>query len=141
MELAKGRNLIRTYYYTAPINQKDHPDGYKKQQKFFQKLHNTNSLTLILGRLEKRDGTYVEKGVDVAIAVDMLSMAYANAIDVFYLVSADADFVPVVNEIKRLGKKIFNVTFSRGASYHLRNTCDGYVKLSDAIMKNCLPST
>lgn len=139
MELAKDRNLIRTYYYTAPLNQKDNSEGYKNQQRFFQRLHNTNCLTLKLGRLEKRDRTYVEKGIDVAIAVDMLSMAYSNSIDVFYLVSADADFVPVVDEIKRIGKKVFNVSFANGASYHLRNTCDGYVKLTEVIMNNCKP--
>lgn len=136
-ELAKGRNLIRTYYYTAPLNQKDDPDGYRRQQKFFQSLHNAESLTLKLGRLEKRGGTYVEKGVDVAIAVDMMAMAHSNSIDVFYLVSADADFVPVVEEIKRLGKKVFNVYFAKGVSYHLRGICDGFVPVTGSFIDVC----
>lgn len=137
LELARGRNLIRTYYYTAPLNQKDDPDGYKRQQKFFQSLHHTESLTLKLGRLEKRGGTYVEKGVDVAIAVDMMALAYSNAIDAAYLVSADADFVPVVDEVKRLGKKAFNVYFVKGVSYHLRNVCDGFVPVTKAFIDVC----
>lgn len=62
--------------------------------------------------MEKRDDTYVEKGVDTLLAVDMLSMAYKSAYDVAILVTADADFVPVVNEVKSFGKCVFNAYFS-----------------------------
>ena len=50
---------------------------------------------------------YVEKKVDVAIAVDLVRMAYQDQYDVAYLLSADADYVTAVKEAQRLGKTVF----------------------------------
>ena len=52
---------------------------------------------------------YVEKKVDVAIAVDVVRMAYEDEYDVAYLLSADADYVTAVREAQRLGKVVFGV--------------------------------
>ena len=52
---------------------------------------------------------YVEKKVDVAIAVDLVRMAYKDEYDVAYLLSADADYVTAVQETQRLGKAVFGV--------------------------------
>ena len=52
---------------------------------------------------------YVEKKVDVAIAVDLVRMAYEDQYDVAYLLSADADYVTAVKEAQRLGKTVFGV--------------------------------
>ena len=52
---------------------------------------------------------YVEKKVDVSIAVDLIRMAYRDEYDVAYLLSADADFVPAVRETRKLGKTVFVV--------------------------------
>ena len=50
---------------------------------------------------------YVEKKVDVAIAVDLVRMAYEDQYDVAYLLSADADYVTAVKEAPRVGKTVF----------------------------------
>ena len=50
---------------------------------------------------------YVEKKVDVAIAVDLVRMAYEDQYDVAYLLSADADYVTAVKEAQRVGKTVF----------------------------------
>ena len=47
---------------------------------------------------------YVEKKVDVAIAVDLVRMAYEDQYDVAYLLSADADYVTAVKEAQRLAR-------------------------------------
>ena len=52
---------------------------------------------------------YVEKKVDVAIAVDLVRMGYKDAYDVADLLSADADYVTAVQETQRLGKAVFGV--------------------------------
>ena len=52
-----------------------------------------------LGNMPVSD--YVEKKVDVAIAVDLVRMAYEDQYDVAYLLSADADFVTAVKEAQR----------------------------------------
>lgn len=46
----------------------------------------------------------MEKGIDVALVVDMLCMAFRNAYDVAILVGGDSDYRTAVEEIKRWGK-------------------------------------
>ena len=64
---------------------------------------------------------YVEKKVDVAIAVDVVRMAYEDEYDVAYLLSADADYVTAVREAQRLGKVVFGVKAAGERSDELGN--------------------
>lgn len=108
--LCGGRKLINTYYYNAPLNQSDKDkESYKAQQRFFNSLKFVPDLVFVKGRLEKRTlriaqkgigklfarenvTFYVEKGVDVNIAVDMLKLAFRSEYDTAILVSGDGDF-------------------------------------------------
>ena len=72
-----------------------------------------------LRRSESGD-VWVEKAVDVMIAVDMISMAHRDAYDAAYLLSADGDFTPVVDEVRGMGKKVFAVSPLRGAELAAR---------------------
>ena len=91
--LTNSRLLIRTYYYDAPLNKESDEAKYKLQQKFFERLKITPYLELRLGRLVKRNGVLVEKGIDVSIAIDMLTLAWNNVYDTAILVSGDGDFL------------------------------------------------
>jgi uncharacterized protein (TIGR00288 family) len=73
----------------------------------------------------------VEKGVDVNLAVDMVSNAYNNKFDIAILVSNDADFVPAVLEVQSLAKKVYNVIFPKTKSYHLTKFCDKSIYVKD----------
>ena len=48
-----------------------------------------------------------EKGVDTRIATEMISYAWENAYDIAAVVSADRDFVPVVEFLQTKGKTSF----------------------------------
>lgn len=78
---------------------------------------------------------YHEKGIDVNIATDMLSLAFHNAYDVAVLVSGDVDYVTVVKAIQDLGKIVENVSFVKSAAIELRKTCDKFVPLEKLIDK------
>ncbi len=52
---------------------------------------------------DRRTGQPRQKGVDTLIAVDMLVGAFTNLFTVAVLVAGDADFVPVIHEVKRRG--------------------------------------
>ena len=71
---------------------------------------------------------YVEKQVDVLIAVDMVGMAQRDEYDLAYLLSADGDFVPVVREIHRHGKRVFIASPWRG--HQLAEAADTFIHLS-----------
>ena len=94
-------------------------------------------LELRLGRLERRGSTVVEKGVDVAIATDMLRRAYSNVYDTAILISGDADLVPAVEGIKDLGKHVENAFVQAGQSRHLRQTCDRFILLDEKVLEQC----
>jgi uncharacterized protein (TIGR00288 family) len=47
-----------------------------------------------------------EKGVDVALAISALEVAFTNRIDLIVLVTGDADFVPLVWALKRRGVRV-----------------------------------
>ena len=135
--LCKGRKHVRTYYYNAPVKQADDPGEYKRQQLFFDGLRRTPYLELKLGYFLKKTKTCedcghvlnypVEKGCDVNLAVDMMSMAYKGLYDVAILVSSDGDFSSACQCVKDLGKHVENAYFENGSSWHLLNICDNRI--------------
>jgi len=143
--LVAGRQLMRAYYYNAPLNREDDEDKYRMQQSFFDSLDGVPYLTKKFGRLEKRvvkqtlpDGmlvstpTYVEKGVDTFIVIDMLSHAYRDHYDTAILVSGDEDFAVLVENVKDLGKHV--EVANLGGSYLLRQTADKYIMIDRAFL-------
>lgn len=65
-----GRQLVRTYYYYAPVDQVDDPDLFRMQQPFLKALRNIPYFQVQLGRLERRPtGQYMEKGIDVIVQI------------------------------------------------------------------------
>jgi uncharacterized LabA/DUF88 family protein len=135
--LRDGRKLIRTYYYNAVVSQQDDAQRHRDQQRFFEKLRNASYLELRLGRLERRGNTYVEKGVDVQIATDMIRSAHQDAYDTAILVSGDADFVPAVQLVKDFGKHVENAFCRTGRSRFLQQTCDRFTLLDAAKLGLC----
>ena len=142
-KLADKRNLIRAYYYNAPLDYNDDPKKYAQQQKFFERVKATDKVKLILSRLQKRKmkGTnqvhYVVKGDDIHIAADMIKGAYENQYDIAILVSGDGDFVPAVNIVQEKGKLVENAYFKQSLSWHLKQTCDKSIKLTKEILDTC----
>ena len=129
-----SRQLVRTYYYNCPLPP-DHPEDERdKQQKFLGALAHVPYLEVRLGRLSKKQATcpncqkpfqrFAEKGVDMRIGVDMLSLASKNLIDVAVLVSGDADLAEAVKAVKELGKHVELAALPAGRSYELVQAAD-----------------
>jgi uncharacterized LabA/DUF88 family protein len=51
------------------------------------------------------------KGMDIGLATDFISNAFFNNYDVAVLIAGDADYIPMVNEVKRLGKLVYVIFF------------------------------
>ncbi len=143
--LVGERHLIRVYYYNAPLNREDDEDKYRQQQSFFDSLDSVPYLTKKFGRLERRlvkqtlpDGTfvsvptYVEKGVDTFIVIDMLSHAFKDHFDTAILVSGDEDFAVLVENVKDLGKHV--EVANLGGSYILRQAADKYILIDKNLL-------
>ena len=134
-KLIGNRQLIRIYYYNAPVNADEEPEKYRNQQKFFERLQTIDYLRLVLGRIEKQGNHCVEKGVDVQLAVDMIRLADKNTYDTAILVSGDGDFAPAIEIVQDWGKHV-EVAFPSRSS-HLSNICDRYSRLDEEFMNGC----
>ena len=117
--------IVQVVYYVGKIR----TDGTGKTKKLFdnqQRLLGSlkkQRVKYSLGYLMKSDGEYHEKGVDVAIAVDMLVAAYEDTCDRIVLVSSDTDLLPAVDKAKEKGKVVEYVGFSHKVSVAMVARC------------------
>lgn len=66
-----------------------------------------------------------EKGVDVALAVELLSNAHARTIDLAWVFTQDEDLAAAVNEARRHGVQVWGAMFeSQKVSWELRRSFD-----------------
>lgn len=121
-----GRDqIVQVIYYVGKIR----TDGTKKTKKLFdgqQRLLGSlkkQKVKYSMGYLMKSGGKYREKGVDVAIAVDMLVAMYENLCDRIILVSSDTDLLPAVDKAKEKGKIVEYVGFSHKVSVAMVARC------------------
>lgn len=123
--LARSRTIVGCRYYVGKVRQDGSAHADKmlaNQQKLFETLKKYN-FQYVLGYLLKTKGVYHEKGVDVHIAVDMLSAAYEDECDRIILVSSDTDLEPAINKAKEKGKIVEYVGFSHQASVAMVRFC------------------
>jgi len=123
------RRLIRTYYYNARSRENDVlPERYRAEQGFYDYLGHLDYCTVRLGRLEGPKGNVHQKGVDVLLVQDLLTLTFNDAFDVAILVTNDGEYASVMEELKARGKEV-EVAFLGTPAYHLRNVCDKYVDM------------
>jgi uncharacterized LabA/DUF88 family protein len=101
--LTENRNLIRAYYYHSIPT--EGPERIEKHIAFHHLLEYNGFKTVILP-LRKRGIEYVEKGVDVSLVVDMLTLGFDRAYECGILVAGDADYVRAIQEVERKGIRI-----------------------------------
>ena len=117
---------VRAYYYTSTIGDEN------KISLIRQALWDIGFQPEVFKKPRKRDRT---KGVDIALATDLLGNAYRDNYDAAVLVAGDGDYVPLVEEVKRLGKVVHVVFFGekgRGLSPELRLASDRFWELENA---------
>ncbi len=76
-------------------------------------------------------GNFVEKGIDVNIALDLITLAHENKYDCAILISNDSDFVPAIKYLKNLKKKVIGVFFQNSKAHHLRNNCTEIININN----------
>ncbi len=77
-----------------------------------------------------------EKGIDAAIATDLLSLAWEGVLDAAVLVSGDSDFVPAVERVQEKGLKVVNATW-QNHGHELAHTCWASFDL-DSVIRSLL---
>jgi hypothetical protein len=126
---------IRAYYYTSLIGSEDDVRATKDLVRgggFYPVVH------------KRPANTKRSKGVDIALTIDMLRGAYMSLYDVAVLVTGDADYIPVVHEVQRLGKNVYLIGFDHpagGLNPDLRLASDQFFDMTGEFCKQWSKST
>jgi NYN domain-containing protein len=120
---------IRAYYYTSVVGDDDRVTNVRESLRALQ----------FDPRVFKREsGSRRSKGVDITLTKDMLSHAFPGNFDAALLVAGDGDYVPLVEEVKRLGKRVYILFFGgekSGLNRELRLAADGFFDISEPFVE------
>jgi uncharacterized LabA/DUF88 family protein len=132
--------LIRVYCYDAIVDHKD--PKYDERDRYFESIRKNNNYEVKLGRLIRtKDDRYRQKGVDVLLAIDMITKAFLNHYEIALLLGGDDDYVDLVKSIKDLtGKRIYGAYFQEHVSERLAESFDRRLILSEDNLKSHINS-
>jgi hypothetical protein len=71
------------------------------------------------------------KGVDIQMAVDILTHVYQNNLDTVVLFSGDGDNKPIIETVVRNGKQLYLAAFSSGLNQSLPHMVDQFTLLDN----------
>lgn len=109
--ICSGYSRLRTYVYDALPYQGSPPTPEQRvllagRQKFFAALEKLPSFEVRLGRQRPRLGGFIQKGVDVLLAIDLVRLSSKAQIQKAFLIAGDADYAPVVRAAKDEGVSV-----------------------------------
>jgi len=140
-KLLEKRRLVRIYYYNARVGQREEPQRYHDQQKFFAGVTAIPYCELRLGRLVYNNwpsSPPYEKGVDILLATDMITHSFKNNYDVAILVAGDNDFVGAIQAVKDNGKNLEVALFGKErTSMQLRKVTDRVIAINARLLNKC----
>ncbi len=151
-EIAGNNNLLRTYYYDCPPYRSDPPtldesQRYAKKQRFFDALRGKTKFEVREGYLIFKGldqfGTpiFLQKGPDIHLAVDLLTLSFNRQIQKAFLIAGDGDFVPVVQAVKNFGV-VVHLLHGRQPhgrySQKLWDVCDDRTEITRDLINKCL---
>ncbi len=135
--LKGSRKLVRAYYYDGiypypaehlPPQTREHFIEERKKKEDFVKILRGKGITARLTELRvirvKEEFLPIQKGVDVRLATDALTLGFRNAYDVAVFVSGDGDLSEVMYELKALGKQVEVASFKETMSEVLWDSAD-----------------
>ena len=121
----RGSTIIRRYWISSFTGDETYEFELKDQlrKREFEPL------------LFKKDGNK-EKGVDMAIAMKMLTNAFNQNYDIGVLIAGDKDYLELVEEVKRYGPRIFGLFPSDGLNRELSIAVDYFLEIRDDAFKS-----
>ncbi|MEI6285628.1 MAG: NYN domain-containing protein [Bacillota bacterium] len=135
--LATDVRLLRTYYYfcypyksTPPLE--DELKRIEGKQAFINQIAVLDDFALREGRLEHRGEDaqtgkpiYVQKRIDVKMAVDLTLLATKNKITHAVIIAGDSDFIPAIEVAKNEGVHVTLVHGEKNKAHNdLIEICD-----------------
>jgi uncharacterized LabA/DUF88 family protein len=118
---------IRAYYYTSMVG-----DDLALQQ-VRRRLWDLQFTPQVFKKTRQNEKA---KGVDISLTKDMLAHAFNDHYDVGVLMAGDGDYSPLVEELRRLGKRIVVKFFSEtaGLNPELKLAADEYQDMTQVFV-------
>ncbi len=136
--LTNGRKLVRLNLYLGTYDPNKSSIKAREQKGFIEELQRLPYVTVKHKTFNyNKDGIPFEKGIDILIAVDMLTQALQRHYDTAILVSGDGDFAPLLAEIKNVGRHVENVSFNSRRSHSLIESSDLFIELTHQDLQDC----
>jgi uncharacterized LabA/DUF88 family protein len=147
-----GYRLSKVFFYGARLHEnKETLDKSRELIKFQRRLKtnlekqgftfvmagNVRGQTVVINKHKKV--IFREKGVDVKIAVDLVSLACGNEIDTVILCSSDSDLQPAVAELKKRKVKVVYLGFEIKPNKGLIYTSDKSILLKNSDIVGVCP--
>ena len=135
VEERRRPEVIRAYYYNAIVDPEEYFDKYKEQKEYYSKIEEHAVYEVKLARLKKTKRGRKQKGVDVMLAVDMITKAFMNHYDIAILLAGDDDFLDLIKAVKDLtDKRVYGVFYPESVSKELLNNLDKKQPLTKSLM-------
>lgn len=122
-------DLIRGYYYTST------PGDETARLAVRDQLREVGFDGEVF-RQPPRGSGRSSKGVDIALTTELLGHAYQGNFDIAVLAAGDADYVPLIEAVKRLGKRVYLLAFADGLSASLPRVADWYSDPSNILVES-----
>lgn len=125
VEEMRRPEVIRAYYYDAQVDPEDDLTEFKKQKEYFSNIQKHAVYEVKRARLKRTERIRKQKGVDVMLAVDMITKAFMDHYDIAILLAGDDDFLDLVKAIKDLtDKRVYGAFYPDQVSNDLLNNLD-----------------
>jgi hypothetical protein len=119
---------VRAYYYTSVRGDAARQDEIRERLR---------RLLFDAKVFARPDGDRKAKGVDISLTKDALSHAFQGHYQIAVWIAGDGDYLPLVEELKRLGKIVCTVFFAeQGLSPRLVAASDRVAKIDDLFVAN-----
>jgi len=125
--LTAERKLIRPYIF---VSVKVPPEP--KQTNFYNKLRYIG-YEVVETELQNEKGKFYEKGVDIAMATKLLVCGHKDMYDVAVVTTGDKDFLPAIQAVKEMGKRVEVAGFDHSTAKNLQLNADRYISLDGKI--------
>lgn len=112
--------VLRKHYYTSVQGDEMHVTAIADKLK---------EAGIEAPRVFKKAKSRGSKRVDISLATDMLTHAALKNYDIAVIVAGDEDYVPLIEAVKALGRRVYLWFVEDGLSPVLRRSADHYADL------------
>lgn len=124
--LTGDRDCRRAYFYGSYTEEGD------PSWSFFETL-SYGSFKVRRFPLKPVAGTFVEKGVDMNITLDLMLHSARNHLDTAIVVTGSSDYLPLVETVQDMGVRVEIAAFRESTSPRLIKSADRYVNIEQIV--------